>query len=618
MHTINPAKRTIGVTVDKNLAHITLWSPHADSIELLINDQTKLPLLKQEYGYWYNSTSQLKAGDQYEFIINGKKKLPDPASLSQPLGVHASSMVVDEQAFDWTDQSWKNTELDSYIIYELHTGTYTDIGNFEGILKKLDHLLELGITAIELMPVATFPGNRNWGYDGVFPFAVHSVYGGAAELQKLVNQCHKKGLAVILDVVYNHLGPEGNYLPEFAPYLTDNYKTPWGKAMNFDDAACDGVRKYFIENALMWLRDFHVDALRLDAVHAIKDFSAEHFLAELRHYVNQLGQVMGKNYYLLIECDLNDPKYISSLDENGYGMHAQWSDEFHHALRVTAGQQAIGYYKDFKGIEHLAKAFKDAYVYDGIYSSHREKKFGLNPKKNTGEQFIVFSQNHDQVGNRMLGERSASLVSFEMLKLMAGTVMVSPFIPLLFMGEEWAEQHPFLYFVSHTDPQLAEAVRKGRKEEFKSFHNLTDPPDPMAEETFKRSCLQWELNNKQKHAIMFEFYKRLISIRKYFLPLNLFKREQLEINCDPLNNTLQLLRWKGRKQLNGNNQIACMMNFSKTDRILKFPSDQNWSKIFCSSDPDWLGEVRSSELITGDDDVLLAAESFLIYINKHV
>jgi maltooligosyltrehalose trehalohydrolase len=381
MHAINPAKRTIGVTLDKNLAHIALWSPYADSVDLLFNDDTSLPLLKQEYGYWYNKTSQLKAGDHYAFIINAEKKLPDPASLSQPLGVHASSMVIGEQAFDWNDQNWKNPELDTYIIYELHTGTFTDEGNFEGIAKKLDHLLELGITAIELMPVATFPGNHNWGYDGVFPFAVHSVYGGAKGLQTLVDQCHEKGLAVILDVVYNHLGPEGNYFPEFGPYLTDNYKTPWGKAINFDDAGCDGVRKYFIENALMWFRDFHVDALRLDAVHAIKDFSAQHFLAELRQYVNQLEQITGKNRYLLIECDLNDPKYIRSLDENGYGMHTQWNDEFHHALRVTAGQQEIGYYSDFKGIKHLAKAFEDAYVYDGIYSSHRRKKFGLNAKK---------------------------------------------------------------------------------------------------------------------------------------------------------------------------------------------------------------------------------------------
>jgi maltooligosyltrehalose trehalohydrolase len=618
MHTINPAKRTIGVTVNQNLAHILLWSPYADSVELIFNDQTTLPLFKQEYGYWCNKTSQLKVGDHYEFLINEKRKLPDPASLSQPLGVHAASGVIDEQAFDWTDQSWKNPELHSYIIYELHTGTFTEEGNFESISKKLDHLLELGITAIELMPVATFSGNRNWGYDGVFPFAVHSNYGGAIGLQKLVDQCHKKGLAVVLDVVYNHLGPEGNYLPEFAPYLTDNYKTPWGKAMNFDDAGCDGVRKYFIENALMWLRDFHIDALRLDAVHAIKDFSAEHFLAELRRHVNRLEQITGKHYYLLIECDLNDPKYIGPLEENGYGMHAQWSDEFHHALRVTTGQQPIGYYSDFKGIEHLAKAFKDAYVYDGIYSSYREKKFGLSPKKNAGEQFIVFSQNHDQVGNRMLGERSAALVSFQMLKLMAGAIMVSPFIPLLFMGEEWAEKHPFLYFVSHTDPHLAEAVRKGRKEEFKSFQNSTEPPDPMAEETFEQSRLQWDLKNKQSHRVIFEFYKVLISIRKQFLPLNVFKRAQLEISCDPQNNTLQLLRWKGRKQMDGNNQIACLMNFSKSDRLLKLPPDQTWSKLLCSSDPEWLGQTSSPELVNGSDNISLAAESFLIYINKHV
>jgi maltooligosyltrehalose trehalohydrolase len=618
MHQIDHTKRTIGVTLNKNLAHILLWAPFADTVELVFDDHTILPLFKQDFGYWCNKTSQLKAGDCYEFIINGNKKLPDPASLSQPYGVHAASMVMDVQAFEWTDQQWQNPQLDTYIIYELHTGTFTTNGNFKGISEKLDHLISLGITAIELMPVAAFPGNRNWGYDGVFPFAVHSAYGGAQELQMLVDHCHKKGLAVILDVVYNHLGPEGNYLPEFAPYLTDKYKTPWGKAINFDDAGCDGVKKYFIENALMWFRDFHIDALRLDAVHAIRDFSADHFLTQLRHSVDLLQTTTGKNYYLFIECDLNDPKYIDPLEEHGYGMHAQWNDEFHHALRVSTGQQAIGYYSDFKGIKHLAKAYKDAYVYDGIYSAHRERTFGKKAKKNAGEQFIVFSQNHDQVGNRMLGERSASLASFEMLKLMAGAVLVSPYLPLLFMGEEWAEPHPFLYFVSHTNPELAEAVRKGRKEEFRSFQGYADPPDPMAEDTFKQSQLQWELKDKNSHLVLFEFYKRLISIRNYFLPLNLFKRQQLEVDCDEENHTLQLLRWKGRKYSDGNNQVACLMNFSKTERLLKFPSDQNWSKLLCSSDPEWSGKLYRPEQVKGNDDISLAPESFLIYTNKHV
>jgi maltooligosyltrehalose trehalohydrolase len=544
--------------------------------------------------------------------------LPDPASLSQLQGVHAASSVVDVYEFDWTDQKWQNPDLHTYIIYELHTGTFTEEGNLRAICEKLDHLLSLGITAIELMPVAAFAGNRNWGYDGVFPFAVHAAYGGATGLQMFINQCHEKGLAVILDVVYNHLGPEGNYLPEFAPYLTDKYKTPWGKAINFDDAGCDGVRKFFIENALMWLRDFHVDALRLDAVHAIRDFSADHFLAELRRYVDRLEITTCKKHYLIIECDLNDPKYIAPLKERGFGMHAQWNDEFHHALRVTSGQQPIGYYSDFNGIEHLAKAYTNAYVYDGIYSAHRKKKFGMNAKEHSGEQFIVFSQNHDQVGNRMMGERNSNLVCFEMLKLMAGAVMVSPYLPLLFMGEEWAEPHPFLYFVSHTDPGLAEAVRKGRKEEFNSFRNDTDPPDPLDEETFKQSRLQWELKDNGQHLTMFNFYKKLISIRNHFLPLNLFKRNQLEIECDKQNNTIQLLRWQGKKDSNGNNQVACLMNFSNEERLLKFPLGQTWSKLMCSSDADWLGQSGSPEAVKGDDHILLTAKSFLIYTNRYV
>lgn len=298
---------------------------------------------------------------------------PDPASLAQPDGVHGTSQAINIKNFEWTDSQWKNIPLEEYILYEIHTGTFTPQGTFESIEKKLDYLKDLGVNAIEIMPVAQFPGNRNWGYDGVFPFAVQNSYGGANALQQLVNTCHQKSIAVVLDVVYNHLGPEGNYLPQFAPYFTDKYKTPWGSAINFDDAWCDGVRHYFIENALMWFRDFHIDALRLDAVHAIKDFSPVHILQEIRDYVNELEKVTGRNYYLIVESDLNDPRYINPLEECGYGMNAQWIDEFHHALRVTAGGEPTGYYSDFKPVQHLAKAYKDAYVYDGQFSPHRKK-----------------------------------------------------------------------------------------------------------------------------------------------------------------------------------------------------------------------------------------------------
>ena len=378
-------------------------------------------------------------------------------------------MAVD-LAYDWKDEQWKNIPFNDYIIYELHTGTFSPEGNFSGIKTRLDHLLSLGITAIEIMPVAAFPGDRNWGYDGVFPFAVQASYGGAKALQDLVAACHEKGLAVILDVVYNHVGPEGNYLEHFAAYFTDKYHTPWGRAVNFDDKDSDGVRAFVVENALMWFRDFHIDALRLDAVHAIKDFGAVHILEEIRRRTDELMKETGRIHYLIAESDLNDPRYISSIAQYGLGMDAQWVDEFHHALRVTAGENRIGYYLDFNGLSDLAKSYADAYVYTGAYSEERRKTFGRAAKNHPGQQFIVFSQNHDQVGNRMLGERSSTLYGFRMQRLMAAAVLCAPYLPLLFMGEEYGETSPFLYFVSHKDPELIEMVRKGRREEFAALH----------------------------------------------------------------------------------------------------------------------------------------------------
>lgn len=508
-------KRLVGVNFNSDgLAEVLVWAPFAHSVDLNVKRGLVIPLQKGQRGYWKLVTSELKPGESYGFIIDGNASLPDPASLFQPEGVHGLSVAAPIQNFNWHDKDWRNKDLGEYIIYELHTGAFSDEGTFAAIEEKLDYLIDLGITAIELMPVAEFPGNRNWGYDGVFPFAVHHSYGGPAALQQLVNTCHQKDLAVILDVVYNHIGPEGNYLGHYAPYFTGKYQTPWGDAINFDDAWCDGVRQYFIENALMWFRDFHIDALRMDAVHAIKDFSPKHILQEIKENVDALMQITNRRYYLIIECDLNDTRFIKPAADGGYGIDAQWTDEFHHALRVTAGQQRDGYYADFNGIAHLAKAYQDAYVYDGQYSEERHKKFGVKTTGQPGRQFVVFSQNHDQVGNRMLGERTSALVSFEMQKLLAAAVMLSPYLPLLFMGEEYSEPHPFLYFVSHTDPELVEAVRKGRKEEFKNFMAQGEAPDPQATETFERSKLQWHLVSRPPHQTMLNYYKALIQLRK--------------------------------------------------------------------------------------------------------
>ncbi|MGZ5192118.1 MAG: malto-oligosyltrehalose trehalohydrolase, partial [Flavisolibacter sp.] len=412
MKEVDLQKRNIGLNFnDKGECELGVWSPESNNVHLSVNDE-KIKLNKNDLGYWSMKTNLVKPGARYKILLNNENEFPDPASLSQPEGVHAASMAIDLKKFNWTDHQWQNHKPEDYIFYELHTGCFSQEGNFEGIEKKLEHLISLGVNAIEIMPVAQFPGERNWGYDGVFPFAVQNSYGGAEGLQRLVNSCHEKGIAVVLDVVYNHLGPEGNYLGAFGPYFTEKYKTPWGPAINFDDAWCEGVRRYFIENALMWFRDFHIDALRLDAVHAIKDLSPVHILREIKTYVNALMQKTGRTYYLIAELDLNDNRYINPLEENGYGMDAQWIDEFHHALRVTSGQERDGYYEDFNGIEHLAKAYRDAYVYDGQYSQHRKKFFGVKAQ-NEGKQFVVFSQNHDQVGNRMLGERTSSLLSFE-------------------------------------------------------------------------------------------------------------------------------------------------------------------------------------------------------------
>jgi maltooligosyltrehalose trehalohydrolase len=616
MKEIDVTKRSLGIsfTEDGNAVACT-WAPLVKQVAVQLEEKT-IPLQKMEYGYWSIISDEIKPGDRYKIQLDEEDAWPDPVSLSQPDGVHQGSEAIDIGQFKWTDNEWKNPPLEEYIIYELHTGTFTSGSNFKAIEEKLDYLKELGITAIEIMPVAQFPGTRNWGYDGVFPFAVQNSYGGAKGLQQLVNACHQKGLAVILDVVYNHFGPEGNYLHLYGPYFTDKYKTPWGQAINFDDAYCDGVRHYFIENALMWFRDFHIDALRLDAVHAIKDFSPTHILKEIRQHVDQLMQAVGKEFYLIAESDLNDNRFINNYEQGGYGLNAQWIDEFHHALRVTAGGSKTGYYADFNGIEHLAKAYADAYVYDGQYSEHRHKFFGIKTN-NLGSQFIVFSQNHDQVGNRMLGERTSQLHSSEMQKLLATAVLFSPYLPMLFMGEEYGEPNPFQYFVSHTDPALAAAVRKGRKEEFAAFHIEGEAPDPMDEETFQRSKLQWHLINEDPHRTLLSYYKTLIHLRKTQPALRNLNRKQLVVEYNEQWKTLTMHRWQEEQQL------ICFMNFSDKQQYVPVPSMVNqWAKLLHSADKQWNGNEDALTSIMGGipgvTTLTLQPESALIYVTHIV
>ncbi|MCW3115649.1 MAG: malto-oligosyltrehalose trehalohydrolase [Segetibacter sp.] len=606
-------KRSLGVNFNaKSEAEVAIWSPLQENVQLVLSGGKTIELTKDEFGYWKAVTTEIKEGDLYKVSLGEDKVFPDPASVSQPDGVHGFSKAINIQDFEWRDNNWKNIPLEEYVLYELHTGTFTAEGTFEALEEKLPYLKELGINAIEIMPVSQFPGGRNWGYDGVFPYAVQNSYGGAEGLKHLVQACHEQGLAVILDVVYNHLGPEGNYLGAFGPYFTDKYNTPWGNAINFDDEWCDGVRKYFIENVLMWFRDFHIDALRMDAVHAIKDFSPTHILREIKQHVNKLMAATGRTHYLIVELDLNDNRFINPLDQQGFGMDAQWVDEFHHALRVTAGEERSGYYSDFNGLVHLAKSYKDAYVFDGQYSPHRKKTFGIKAENNPGKQFVVFSQNHDQVGNRMLGERTSTLVSFEMQKLMAATVLVSPYLPMLFMGEEYGEPHPFLYFVSHTDPELAEAVRKGRKAEFAAFHSQGEAPDPVDEKTFEESKLQWDLLNQQPQQTMLEYYKTLISLRKQEAALRNLNRHHLNVEENEENQTLLLHRW------HEGDHILCLMNFSKEQQQATLPTYQNdWQKLLDSADSKWMGPTATDTTASSDSTVTIQPESILIFKNSH-
>lgn len=602
--------RTLGITfTPEGLAQVCVWAPSAQDVALHLVDADKLlPLSVDGSGYWQTTTSLLKPGDTYRFRLDGSSELPDPVSLAQPEGVHGPSQAVDVSTFVWTDSAWKNYLLDDYVLYELHTGTFSPEGTFAGIDERLAHLVDLGVNAIEIMPVAQFPGTRNWGYDGVFPFAVQHSYGGATGLQKLIDSAHRHGLAVVLDVVYNHIGPEGNYLPAYGPYFTDRYQTPWGDALNFDGDHSSSVRRYFVENVLMWLRDFHVDALRLDAVHAIKDEGRVHILREMREHVDALSAQTGKEHYLIIESDLNETRFIESIEKDGHGMDAQWNDEFHHALRVTAGGERSGYYADYHGIRDLAKSYKDAYVYDGVYMPGRDKIVGSSTSTHAGRQFVVFSQNHDQVGNRMKGERPGQLVSFAMQKLMAGAVLTSPYLPMLFMGEEWGELNPFLYFVSHSDPALVEAVRQGRKAEFAAFHTTLDAPDPQDEQSFLQSKLHWSLLVQESHQTLFRYYKTLLLLRRQSV-LRVPDRTGLTVVVDEDRQTLILHRQHDEQR------VICLMNFGHEPQSMPLPDhDQPWQKMLDSADPIWLGPVAAPLQITDESAVVVQPESILVYV----
>jgi len=519
----------------QNRTCFRVWAPRSKRIDLhlLASPGDRLVRLRPDRrGYHAAEVRGVAPGDRYRFRLDGGLERPDPASRLQPLGVHGPSEVVDP-AFEWSDRSWTGSRLRDYRFYELHVGTFSPAGDFDGVRARLTDLVRLGITAVELMPVAQFPGDRNWGYDGVHPFAVQSSYGGPNGLKRLVDACHALGLAVVLDVVYNHLGPEGNYLGDFAPYFTDRYRTPWGQALNFDGPGSDEVRRYFIENALRWQTEFHIDALRLDAVHAICDTSAHPFLAELAEVTRQQAARLGRRFQLIGESDLNDVRLILPPALSGCGLDAQWSDDFHHSLHVLLTGESQGYYADFDGLGSLARCWRDGYAYTGQYSAHRQRRHGNAPRAAQPQQFVVCAQNHDQIGNRRLGERLAALVDFESQKLAAAATILSPFLPLLFMGEEYGETAPFQYFTSHSDPALAEAVRRGRQAEFASFRWQTKVPDPQDPATCRRSRLRPGRAKREPHRTLLRFYQTLLQIRGDYAALAEAERDSYDVTALP-------------------------------------------------------------------------------------
>ncbi len=576
---------TLGaIYLGESRSRFRVWAPAAAQVEVHLTapEERIVPLAAGENGYWQADVDGVEPGATYVIRLDQQREFPDPASRYQPQGVHGPSAVVDS-AFHWTDDSWQAPPINEYVIYELHVGTFTPEGTFDAIIPRLPYLKKLGVTVIELLPVSQFPGSRNWGYDGVLPFAAQDSYGGPDGLRRLVNACHNEGLAVVLDVVYNHLGPEGNYLREFGPYFTTRYHTPWGDALNYDGPGSNEVRRFFIESALYWARDCHVDGFRLDAVHAIVDPTAYPFLEEITDALHAEAAATGRRIQVIAESSLNDPRLVRAKEHGGFAMDGFWNDDFHHAVHTVLTGEKTGYYADFGAVDHLEKAFREGLVYTGEHSHFRGRRHGRPAEYVPAHRFVVSVQNHDQVGNRMLGERLSQIVPFEALKLAAGLVVLSPFVPLLFMGEEYAETAPFQYFVSHTDAGLIEAVRKGRRAEFASFAWQGESPDPQAEATFQASKIDIERANEGHHRALFRHYRRLIRLRKRSAALSELRFESQEVER-PSRNVIVCRRH------DGDTEAAVFFNFgAEVEDVAFAPGLDKWRRRIDSADERSLG-----------------------------
>jgi maltooligosyltrehalose trehalohydrolase len=608
--------------------NITVWAPSAKSVEL-VTPERQIPLHPQPVGhleadrdagvlgyaevpgcagglgYWQTQVDAPVLARGYRYSIDGGEPIPDPRSMWQPDGVHGASHFVDTARLHATEphavqpdvtqphamqrphtrhphaeelQSGHDSGIRDHaarfvakplrdaVIYELHIGTFTPEGTYAAAQTKLPHLAKLGVTHVELMPLATFPGRRGWGYDGVDLYAPFPVYGTPPQLAAFVRACHARGIAVLLDVVYNHLGPDGNYLAQYGPYFTDRYKTNWGAAVNYDGPHSDPVRRFVIDNALMWLRDYGFDGLRLDAVHAIFSFDAVHVLEELAIAVRELGAKLGRSFVLIAESDLNDPRLVRPASQGGYGLDAHWADDFHHAVHRFFTGETDGYYADFHGLEDVATALREGYVYQGQYSPYRGRRYGRPPKGVGADQIVVCAQNHDQIGNRARGERLSMMLGVPQLKAIAALTVLSPFVPLLFQGEEWGAQTPFLYFTDHENAELGRLVAEGRSKEFSSFRWQGTVPNPQELETFARSKLNWSELSESPHAEIYQWYRQLIRLRH-----DRRGRTKAAVTVDAKAGSLKFIH----------GDVLCVFNFSALPQRVRMPRGE-WDLVLRS------------------------------------
>jgi maltooligosyltrehalose trehalohydrolase len=593
-----------------------VWAPKAESLPVIIlnkEQEFQYPMQSLEKGFYEVSIPNVPQSIDYVFCINNNKRRPDPASHWQPKGVHGPSRIVDVQEFKWTDFHWKGIPLGDYLIYELHIGTFTSEGTFTAVIDKLPHLKKLGITAIELMPIMEFPGDRNWGYDLAYPYAPHHSYGGPNGLKTLVNSCHDQGFAVILDVVYNHLGPEGNYLGDFGYYFTDRYKSPWGQAINYDGHYSDFVRQYFIENALYYLTDFHIDALRLDAVHAIFDFSAYPFLEELRDRFHKQADNLGRLAYVFAESDLNDVRLIKPNEQGGYNIDAQWSDDFHHALYALQTKSQWDYFLDYGSYSDLAKAITKGFVYEGQWSEFRMRSFGSSSNDRPGSQFIICIQNHDQIGNAGQGKRLNAFISEEEYRIASMLLLCSPNIPLLFMGQEWNAKTPFLFFTNYEDRVLAKNVKEGYQREF--HLDNCEAFDPQNAKRFEQSKLQWKDLEENSQANMLAYYQELIHLRKEVKCLSNNNKELTSVICNDPD------EWMIIERNDPSSSAALIVvNFSKTQRLVKvnFGAGQ-WTLRLLSNrySKDKYPNIINTTIPTSQS-LLMDPQTAAIYIRAHI